>query len=290
MSVRSGIIRILGRLCIALGFAFAAYMLVFRPLQMNRGATEEEINRAMPGDDIVQYPDFNATRGVTVQASPEQIWPWLVQIGHTRAGWYSYDLVDNLAKPSAEKIVPEWQNLQIGDLVPISPDGKYGFRVKDFEVNKWMLWWDNEGDLSWLWFFSPLEDGTTRLITRLKMDYNWKFPLLFFDLLIDVGDFVMMRQCMLGIKDRAEGQPAESFIVLTAEFFLWIIAFTGFIIAEVRIIIRKNCLLPLMMAVAACSVTLLLVFWKPPVLVDLFITVGIYAGLWWESRTAKVTT
>jgi hypothetical protein len=93
----------------------------------------------MPGDEIVKRPTFNATRTVTIQAQPEQIWPWLVQIGHKRAGWYSYDWVDNLGRPSAEHIIPNLQNLKVGDLIPISPDGKMGFWVKALEPNQWML-------------------------------------------------------------------------------------------------------------------------------------------------------
>ena len=80
---------------------FGVYLRVIRPWQLRWGATNEEVARAMPGDDVVKRPTFNATRAVTIQARPEEIWPWLVQIGVTRAGWYSYDWLDNLGKPSA---------------------------------------------------------------------------------------------------------------------------------------------------------------------------------------------
>ena len=95
----------------ALGaIVLGVYLRFIRPWQLRWGATDEEVARAMPGDDVVKHPTFNATRAVTIQARPEQIWPWLVQIGVTpRAGWYSYDWLDNLGIPSAERIVPEWQ-------------------------------------------------------------------------------------------------------------------------------------------------------------------------------------
>jgi hypothetical protein len=67
------------------------YLRFIRPWQLRWGATDEEVARAMPGDDVVQRATFNATRGVTIQARPEQIWPWLVQMGFNRAGYYSYD-------------------------------------------------------------------------------------------------------------------------------------------------------------------------------------------------------
>lgn len=80
----------------------------------------------MSGDDVVKHPTFNATRAVTIRARPEEIWPWLVQIGVTRAGWYSYDWLDNLGKPSAQRILPQFQQVAVGDVVPLSPDGKQG--------------------------------------------------------------------------------------------------------------------------------------------------------------------
>lgn len=111
--------RIIGRVALALAIAFAAYFLVYRPLQLRWGATGEEVARAMPGDEVQQYPIFNATRAVTIDARPEDVWPWLVQIGYKRAGWYGLDLLDNAGIPSARRIVPELQSLKVGDLLPI---------------------------------------------------------------------------------------------------------------------------------------------------------------------------
>src|SRR3712207_8025462 len=67
------------------------YMFCIRPWQLRWGATDEEVEHPMPGDEIVKDPTFNATRAVTIRARPEEIWPWIVQIGMTRAGWYSYE-------------------------------------------------------------------------------------------------------------------------------------------------------------------------------------------------------
>ena len=133
-----------------------------------------------------------------------QIWPWLVQIGHKRAGWYSYDWVDNLGRPSAERIIPDLQEIKVGDLIPISPDGKIGFWVKALEPNQWMLWWDKFCNTTWVWGLYPLDEDRTRLITRIRLHYNWLSPMIFFDLALDIGDIAMMRKCMLGIKRRAE--------------------------------------------------------------------------------------
>jgi hypothetical protein len=194
---------------------FGVYLRFIRPWQLRWGATDEEVARAMPGDDVVKHPTFHATRALTIQARPEEIWPWLVQMGIKRAGWYSYDWLDNLGIPSADRIVPELQHLAVGDLIPMSPDGKQGQWVKDFEPNQWMLWWDNTGDATWSWGLSPLDESQTRLITRVRMRYHWLSPMLVFDLLVEFTDIVMMRKCMLGIKQRAERasrqtpEPAE---------------------------------------------------------------------------------
>ena len=138
-----------GRGLAALGaVSLGVYLRFIRTWQLRWGATDEEVARAMPGDDVVKHPTFNAPRAVTIQARPEEIWPWLVQIGATRAGWYSYDWLDNLGKPSAQRILLQFQHVAVGDLVPISPDGKQGQWVKAFEPNQWMLWWDKKGEVT----------------------------------------------------------------------------------------------------------------------------------------------
>ena len=85
---------------LAVGALAGASVTVVRPRQLTWGATPEEVSRQLPGDDLVQRPTFNATRAISIAAPPEAVWPWLVQVGTTRAGWYSYDLLDNLGHPA----------------------------------------------------------------------------------------------------------------------------------------------------------------------------------------------
>ena len=183
---------------------FVIYFYLYRPWLVRWGATDDEVNRTMPGDDIIANPSFNATRVVTVNASSQAIWPWLVQIGCKRAGWYSYDLVDNLGVPSAERIIPEFQHIEVGQLIPFSPNGNMGMYVKDFAELKWMLWGDKENYSTWYWGLYPIDADHTRLVTRVRLHYRWLSPTIIFSLLLDIGDIVMMRKCMLGIKLRAE--------------------------------------------------------------------------------------
>jgi hypothetical protein len=179
-------------------------MLVVRPRQLRWGAKDAEVARTMPGDELVNRPHFNATRAVTIRATPEAIWPWLVQMGCTRAGLYSYDWIDNGRKPSAERIVPELQQIELGQFVPLTPNGKWGMWVKGFEPDRWMLWGRKHDDASLLWSLEPVDATHTRLITRLRVRYVFTFPWLAYYLLQDVGDIFMMRKSMLGIKRRAE--------------------------------------------------------------------------------------
>ena len=181
------------------------YLKLLRPWQLHWGATQEEIERALPGDDMAPDPSFNATRGVTIHACAENIYPWILQMGMNRAGWYSYDVLDNLGRKSAETILPEYQSHQIGDLIPMSPDGKYGIWVKNFQKNQWMLWWDKKGDTTWVWVIVPEGPNCCRLLTRVRMKYRWLSFTAPLNLLIEFCDLPMMRKCMLGIKRRAEG-------------------------------------------------------------------------------------
>ena len=190
--------------------AVTAYMRLFRPWQLRWGATDSEVGRSMPGDADVPRPTFNATRGVTVATTPEQIWPWLVQIGEGRAGWYSYDWLDNLGRHSAERIMPEFQHLAVGDVIPMSPDGKHGNVVKAFDSNRWMLWGDPAGQATWYWGLYPVDEQQTRLITRVRMRYRWTSLLALFNPLVEFTDIAMMRKCMLGIKRRAEAAASDS--------------------------------------------------------------------------------
>ena len=97
------------------------------------GVDPDEGARALAGDALVPDATVVDTRGLTIDAPPEAVWPWLVQMGFGRAGWYSYDRLD-MRGASAERIVPEWQQLEVGDLLPTHPDG--GFEVRVLEPGR----------------------------------------------------------------------------------------------------------------------------------------------------------
>jgi hypothetical protein len=191
---------------LGLGAALLAVFGAYRPWQLRWGAGPGEIARTMPGDDVVPHPPFNATRAVTIAAPPEAIWPWIVQIGFRRAGWYSYDILDNMGRPSAVTLLPELQHLEVGDLVPLGPGENSGMRVKEFERNRWVVWWDEKLKMTtWAWVLTSMPDGSTRLVTRVRSRSSWQHPsTALWRVLFEVADFPMMRKCLLGIKRRAE--------------------------------------------------------------------------------------
>jgi hypothetical protein len=188
---------------------------LYRPWHLRWGATPDEVAADLPGDDLFPQAQFRPTRAITVDASPEAVWPWLVQVGCQRAGWYSNDLMDNLGHPSAREIIPDLQHLEAGRWVPMSPFGSpnevNAFQVADFEANRWLLW--TKPDSAWAWQLTPADHGQTRLVTRVHAPRDWKHKpgtALLGVLLMEFGDFAMMRRMLLGIKERAEALAAPT--------------------------------------------------------------------------------
>lgn len=195
-------VALLGATALAVGYAK-----VYRPWQLTWGATAEEVRRALPSDPLVPQPTFNATRAITIGAPPQRVWPWLVQVGVTRGGWYSYDLLDNLGRPSARRVIPELQHLAAGDVVPMSPDGKQGMTVLSVDPPQSMVW-GTPGETTWAWQLDPLPGGATRLISRIRMRYRWLSPSIAFSLLVEVADIWMMRRMLLNLRDRVEARES----------------------------------------------------------------------------------
>ncbi|MEE4275280.1 MAG: SRPBCC family protein [Thermoleophilia bacterium] len=183
---------------------------LYRRRHLRWGATDAEVVAPMPGDERVPRASFNATRAITIAAPPEAVWPWIVQMGYKRAGFYTYALLDNAGYESADAVLPEYQSLQVGDWMPMAEkvSETTAFRVAAFAENEWLLW--SKPDSTWSWTLAPLPDGGTRLVTRLKQRYQWERPAMaFFTLvLLEFGDFPMMRRVLRGIRERAERRGA----------------------------------------------------------------------------------
>jgi hypothetical protein len=176
-----------------------AYRRWIQPWQYRWGATDEEVRRPMPGDDLM--PDAaSTTRAITIAAPPGQVWPWLVQLGYGRAGWYSYDWIDNDGQPSADRIIPELQQLQVGDQILMLPG--MGPRVRALEPNRYFLAGDQEGGIWCLALY--LAQGGCRLVSRWRVDWPLTPATAIWILLSDPGAFIMERKMLRGIRSRAE--------------------------------------------------------------------------------------
>jgi hypothetical protein len=182
----------------------SVYLLWLKDWQMNWGANEQEVTRYMPGDELLIDPDFNSTRVVEIKAPPVKVWPWLVQMGINRGGFYTFDGLDNAGKPSADRIIPEYQNLKVGDfIIPL-------LHVAEINPPNFMLWkflhgaggWSNA---TWSWGLYETEDHHTRLVSRLRQKYDSKSILESgMYLFQEITEIFMMRTCLLGIKRRVE--------------------------------------------------------------------------------------
>jgi hypothetical protein len=145
-----------------------------------------------------------ATRAITIDAPPEDVWPWIVQMGSGRGGWYALDRLDNGDVPSAEEVIPGLQDLQVGDLIPMGVGKEVGPRVLEMEPARRMLW-ATDDEFTWEWALEPRDGDRTRLVSRIRERYP---PLLsrkmLYALVASTGDVVMNWTQLKRIKQRAE--------------------------------------------------------------------------------------
>lgn len=230
----------------AIGTGVVVYREVVRPWWQSWGIDSHDITRTLPGDELVPEAPVMDTRSIEIAAPPSDVWPWLLQMGYGRAGWYSYDTIDMMGA-SSRRIVPEWQALAIGDVVPTHPGG--GFVVRAMEPERVLVLYSDtaivtaqaaaareapteapstnvqaagtflgatqptEFAASWAFVLEPIADGHTRLVERFRVKFGetdkpWTAATL---PVVGFGVFLMTRQQMLGIRDRAEGLVRERF-------------------------------------------------------------------------------
>jgi hypothetical protein len=198
--------RVLGGVWLAL----VVYGVFLRRWHLRWGATPVEAQRPIPGDDVIPHPELEATRAVSILAPPEKVWPWLVQMGYGRGGFYSYDAIDNSGVPSADRVVPELQSLAVGDFMPLDATGA-GFIVSEVEEARSLVLTVPEmeqfgatGRVVVAFSLEPVGPRTTRLVCRLRAEFGRNVRSRLYYAIFEPGDFVMMRKMLLGIKDRAE--------------------------------------------------------------------------------------
>jgi hypothetical protein len=205
--MRNRLIKIATSAAWGAGTGVIAYTLFFRRRCLTWGATAEEVARKLPGDELLPEADIVSTRAVTIDAPPGAVWPWLVQMGSGRGGAYTYDWIENLLglrMHSARQILPQFQDLKVGDELPLGP-GRPVMRVEVCDPEQALAIRFAGGD--WVWIFALFaEDGRTRLISRNRIATpGAALPVRVFNMLvIEPGSLIMERKMLLGIKQRAE--------------------------------------------------------------------------------------
>jgi hypothetical protein len=184
------------------------YWLPLRKWFRRWGTTPADLTRVMRGDATVVDPTYAATLAVTVEAKPADIWPWLVQMGYQRGGLYSYDWLDRLFgyldRPSANRILSEYQELRVGDEIPVGRGG--GFPVTAIEPYRALVLSGSGDGFQWVWQFGlfPLDEMRTRLVSRNSVRVPSTLGSWLFMRVIEPAAFLMTRRMLLGLKRRAE--------------------------------------------------------------------------------------
>ena len=178
------------------------------------GATASDLARVMAGDGLLVDPTYSGTTVVVVDAAPEHIWPWLVQIGYQRGGLYSYDWLDRLVgyldRPSATCILPQFQHLAVGDEIPLGRGP--GWPVAILEPNRALvLDMRNLGAFDWVWQFGlyAMDEKRTRLVSRSRVRTRTTWARLF-TYAIEPAGFLTTRRMLLGLKWRAEALRVQA--------------------------------------------------------------------------------
>ena len=215
------------KLCVGLATLTAVAMVLYvrflRPWYLRWGATDEEVEQSMPGDEEISQANYQSTRAITINAQAASIWPWLVQMGQGRGGFYTYTWLENLVGlhiSNVDQTLAEFQHLKVGDVIPLEPEGS-GYRVASIDPNQLLVLVvratdsgvmgtvmnQGKGASTWVFLLRELDNERTRLIVRWRAHWKptLKTPLLvLIRLLLAPIEFVMERKMLLGIKKRAE--------------------------------------------------------------------------------------
>ncbi len=215
------------------------YLFFIRPSQLRWGATTDEMKRSMPGDDLVANPNFVATRAITIRGRPEDIWPWIAQMGFDRAGYYGYDLIENIGSKtgirSSKSIVPDLQHPKTGDVLPISKVAHLTFG--QIEPSQFLIWQSEAvpHDGAFTWALYPFDESHTRLVSRIRLRYHFASGALMLDLFTEFADHVAVPKILAGVRDRVEGRVPESLAGEATEIAIWLLAFAEFAISIVLV-------------------------------------------------------
>lgn len=204
---------------VAVAAAVVGAFALVRRASLRWGASDAEVRMALPGDDLLPEPDLVATRAISIDASPAEVWPWIAQVGQNRGGFYSYDWLENLVGVdirTADRIVPDLQVRAVGDVVNLAPEVALSVAALEAErhlVLRGAVAVDGTSagapyDFTWAFVLLRRSDGSTRLVVRERYAYltGWAAALVE---PVEMVSFLMTERMLRSIRDRAERTPAS---------------------------------------------------------------------------------
>jgi hypothetical protein len=257
------------------------------------GSTPAERAQVLPGDDLFADPVLKWEHAITIQAAQEAVWPWLIQMGDTRAGYYSYRYIEKgitaLAGvdvthyyPNTNTVHPEWQ----------APAGGQGMlmdvlTLRQFQANQYLVAGpkpgQEQGGLLWAWALAPQPDGTTRLLVHMRIQIPGMGRNKLVGGALNLATFMMERKMMEGIKLHAEGGTEADWVQI-AEAILWLAALVIGLMAASRFITHAEWKAPLGIGLAAVMVLLALIYLQPALWLRLALVLALAGGLVVDSR------
>jgi hypothetical protein len=257
-----------------------------------RGATEAEVKRTLPGDELIERVPGDSTHGATIDAPPEVVWPWIAQIGDDRGGFYSYTFIENLLQKAAaggeaiyhnaNRILPEYQDPQPGEGLVMD-----SLKVYDVEPGKWLLAAQKseagEFDWVWLWHVEPVGTDQTRLLVRMAIRLPGVASNSVVSKVTDLGAFVMGQRMIAGLKLRAEGRTEPAGIEVV-EILLWAAALIAGLGAAGLFVTRPAWQAPLLLGLTALLTLIWFTVWQPTIWLRLLFGIALFVLLWWVAR------
>ena len=282
MTIGNRIFRLFAGLTIVLLTLLVVFSLLL-PLAHRWGATPEEIQSYMPGDELLDQPLVDWTNAITIDAPPEKVWPWIIQIGENRGGYYSYTWIENAMSgeksyTNASTVHPEFQNPPIGETLISGM-----LELQEVQQGQYMLAgsFDEEFGWTWVWSISPAGEGQTRLVIRNHVQpfTGAGNPAMTF--FLDVGGFAMEQRMMQGIKLRAEGYSEPAYLEMM-EYVLWLGALLTGLAAGILFLLKKDWKMPLLIGIASVVVLPVFLIVQPPVWIRAGIDLILVSGLAWS--------
>jgi hypothetical protein len=263
------------------------------------GSTPAEQAQALPGDEIFTHPVLHWVNGITIDAKPEEVWPWVAQMGDTRGGYYSYRFIEKAVTGMAGKdgslyyrntnqVHPEWQSPSTGQGMILD-----ALVLRDIQANRYMVAGPTpemeDGGLLWTWAVAPTADGRARLLVHMSIQFPGMDKNPAVETAMNLTTFMMERKMMEGIKLRAEG-GAEADWVQVAEALIWLLTLGIGIAAARRYLAAPDWKLPLAIGLLSIVALFAWTYLQPALWVRVVVDLAMIGGLVWEARKEEASS